>query len=326
MRRRRIYWPRSCFSEGAGLAFRSIGTNLTGAHRGEFSTLAENLSRLADLGADFVELWPEELGLIVAGRLDGARVSRMAEVFAEAGLSYTVHAPLETNLMDFRSGLPHREALEASLRFAGEVGADVMVCHAGQRHNVRDARVNPRSQLATEREALREAGDLAGELGVTIAVENYYPDLKVMRGEVYDYSLWPSELAEQVSDVDHPSVAVCLDTGHAALAAEALDFDLVEECAAAAPLVRHVHLHDNFRKVNPSGEPPVSESRVFGLGDLHLPPGMGEVPLAELLGSVEFPRNPSCCAELSDESPHLVEEALEGARKIAEPLREPVAF
>ena len=172
--------------------------------------------------------------------------------------------------MDLSAYEAQRGVLEATIRFAGSVGAGVVVCHAGQRIGPRDARHSLRQQLAAERLALRQAGDMAGELGVTIAVENYYPELPVVRGAVYDYSVWPSELAEQISAVDHLAVGICLDVGHAALASGVFGFDYIEECANIAPLVRHVHLHDNLQKTNLTGEPPVSEHPVYGLGDLHL--------------------------------------------------------
>lgn len=293
-----------------------VGTNLTGAYQHDLGALAEDLEVLEDLAPDFVEVWPELLGVIAAGKLDRSRADLAKEALLDARLSYTVHAPLDVNLMDTRSGLPHRRMLEASIRFAGEVSAPIVVCHAGQRLAKRDALVSFEEQTCAQREALREAGDLAGELGVVLAVENYYPDARVVAGEVYDPSVRPSELAGTVADADHPAVGVCLDTGHAALSAFASGFDLFEECRKAAPLVRHVHVQDNFGRVNLSAEPPVSEHRALGLGDLHLPPGSGSIPLAELFESVEFPLSPSYCAELSDEYPHLVEEALAGARRV----------
>lgn len=304
----------------------SVGTNLTGIYRGDLTSLPDELSHLDRLAPDFVEVWPEFLGLVVAGELDRGRTSRSIGILLDAGLSYTVHAPMEINLMDISSGLPHRRMLEESIRFAAETGAPTVVCHAGQRLARRDALVSFKEQIVAQREALREAGDLAGGLGVTIAVENYYPDARVVAGEIYDPSTRPSELAGMVSDVNHPSVGMCLDTGHAALSAAAFGFDLFEECAEAAPLVRHVHIQDNFQKVNLAGEPPVSEHRAFGFGDLHLPPGSGTITLVELFESVDFPFASSYCAELSDEFPHLVGEALAGTRRIVrEAEREPLA-
>ena len=298
------------------MAFRSVGINLPRLHLDGVRGLAEDLETLRRAAPDFVEVWPHHMGVILGGGLDAARLRAVRELLLETGLAYTVHAPLEVNLMDLSSHGLQRDVLDASLRFANHIGAEVLVCHAGQRLGARDARHSIRDQLSAERSALRDAGDLAGELGVTIAVENYYPEQPILRGAVYDYSVWPSQLAEQISAVDHPAVGICLDVGHAALAAGVFGFDYLEECAAVAPLVRHVHLHDNLQRTNLAGEPPVSEHAVYGLGDLHLPPGRGTIPLDDLFWRVNFPENPACCVELSPELYSLVPEALLAAREL----------
>ena len=298
------------------MVFRSVGTNLSRLYVDGVGGLAEDLGELKSAGPDFVEIWPQNLGVILGGRLDANRLRAVGELLLEADLEYTVHAPLEVNLMDLTSHGLQREVLDASLRFAKGIGAGVVVCHAGQRVGTRDARHSMRDQLSAERSALREAGGLAGELGVTIAVENYYPERPILRGTVYDYSVWPSQLAEQISAIDHPAVGICLDVGHAALAAGFFGFDFIEECAAVAPLVRHVHLHDNLQRTNLTGEPQVSEHIAFGLGDLHLPPGRGTIPLEDLFRRMDFPERPSCCVELSPEGFSLVPGALQAGREL----------
>jgi sugar phosphate isomerase/epimerase len=310
------------------MTFRSVGTNLSGLYAESVPSLAQDLEALERIAPDFVEVWPQNLGVILGGGLDTTRLRMVEGPLLETDLTYTVHAPLEVNLMDLTSHGLQRDVLEASLRFADCIGAGVVVCHAGQRVGARDARHSMRAQLSAERSALREAGALAEELGVSIAVENYYPEQPILRGAVYDYSVWPSQLAEQISAVDHPEVGICLDVGHAALAAAFFGFDFVEECSAMASLVRHVHLHDNLQRTNLTGEPQVSEHTVYGLGDLHLPPGRGTIPLEDLLRRMEFPENPSCCVELSAELFSLVPEALHAAREISLVVaaREPVSL
>ena len=302
------------------MAFRSVGINLPCLYREDLSGLADDLESLKTPGPDFAEVWPHHLGVILGGSLDAHRLQQVRERLLKTDLAYTVHAPLEVNLMDLTANDVQRDVLKASIWFANSIGADVVVCHAGQRIGARDAWHSLREQLAAERSALREAGDLAGELGVTIAVENYYPELPIVRGVVYDYSVWPSDLAEQISAVDHPAVGLCLDVGHAALAAGVFGFDYFEECATVAPLVRHIHLHDNLMRTNVTGEPPVSEHPIFGLGDLHLPPGRGAIPLKEMFRLVDFPENPACCVELSPELYALAPEALRSARELTEPV------
>jgi sugar phosphate isomerase/epimerase len=298
------------------LAFRSVGTNLSRLYLDNLYQLSEDLETLKGAGADFVEIWPHHLGVILGGSLDEIRLSAVGDLLLEADLVYTVHAPLEVNLMDPTSPALQRDVLDASLRFAHAIGAEVVVCHAGQRVAARDFRHCMRDQLIDERSALRWAGDLAEDLGLAIAVENYYPELPIVRGEVYDYSVWPSELAEQIHKVRHPAVGICLDVGHAALAAGVFGFDYIEECAALAPLVRHVHLHDNLQRTNLTDGPAVSEHTVYGLGDLHLPPGRGTIPLGDLFRRMNFPESPSCCVELSPENFSQVPEALQAAREL----------
>ena len=300
------------------MAFRSVGINLPHLNLDGVSRLIEDLEALKSVGPDFVEIWPHYLGVILGGDLNPGRLHAVQEVLLEADLAYTVHAPLEINLMDLTAPHLQRDVLHASLRFAHSIGAEVVVCHAGQRVGPRDALYSLRDQLTAERSALRETGDIAGELGITVAVENYYPELPVIRGAIYDYSVWPSELAEQISAVDHTAVGICLDVGHAALAACVFGFDYAEECATVAPLVRHIHLHDNLGRTNLTGELQVSEHYVYGLGDLHLPPGRGNIPLGEMLRRVDFPENPACCVELCPDLYSLAPEAIQAARQLGE--------
>ena len=298
------------------MAFRSVGINQPCLRLDGLFGLAEDLEVLKSAAADFVELMPHELGVILGGGLDASRLLIVQELLLETDLSYTVHAPLEMNLMNLTALDLQCDVLDASLRFANSIGAEVVVCHAGQRLGPRDARYSFKEQLAAERFTLREAGEQAGEFGVTIAVENYYPELPIVQGVIYNYSVRPSELAEQISAVDHPAVGLCLDVGHAALAAEVFGFDYFEECATVAPLVRHVHLHDNLMKTNLTGVPPVSEHPVYGWGDLHLPPGRGAIPLEDLFRRVDFPEEHSCCVEIFSDFYSLASEALQAAREL----------
>ncbi len=193
------------------MALRSVGISQLRPCLDGVSGIAEDLQTLKSAGADFVEVFPDQLGLILGGGLNPVRLRSIREKLLETDLAYTVHAPLDMNLMDLTAPDLYRGVLDASLRFASGIGAEVVVCHAGQRIGPRDARYSFKEQLAAERTALREAGDLAAELGVTIAVENYYPELPIIQGVVYDYSVWPRELAEQVCAVGHPAVGICPD-------------------------------------------------------------------------------------------------------------------
>ncbi|MEJ7654650.1 MAG: TIM barrel protein, partial [Chloroflexia bacterium] len=159
-----------------------------------------------EAGADFVELAPHRLGAIVGGELESRRTRTLARIMADSGLGCTVHASDRLNLMEVERHALQRRICENTLRFAAEVGAGVVVYHAGQRHAVRDVRHSLRYQLALERRALWDMGDIAAELGVTIAVENSYPEPLILTGAMYAYGAWLAELADQIYAVDHPAV------------------------------------------------------------------------------------------------------------------------
>ena len=90
------------------------------------------------------------MGVILGGNLDAQRSQPVRELLLKADLAYTVHAPLEVNLMDLTAPDVQRDVLKASLWFANSIGADVMVCNTGQRIGSRNARYSLREQLTSE--------------------------------------------------------------------------------------------------------------------------------------------------------------------------------
>src|SRR5918997_425882 len=85
------------------MAFRSVGTNLSRLYLDGLGGLAEDLGTPKGAGPDFVEVWPQNLGVILGGGLDTNRLRAVEDLLMEAELAYTVHAPLEVNLMDLNS-------------------------------------------------------------------------------------------------------------------------------------------------------------------------------------------------------------------------------
>ena len=61
------------------MAFRSVGINLPHPYLDGACGLSEHLEETKEAGADFVELWPQSLGVIVGGELDGARLNSVLE-------------------------------------------------------------------------------------------------------------------------------------------------------------------------------------------------------------------------------------------------------
>jgi sugar phosphate isomerase/epimerase len=120
-----------------------------------------------------------------------------------------------------------------------------------------------------------------------IAVETWMPY------DEYSYAVWPEQLARQVEAIDHPAVGVCLDSGHLLLSAHWFGFDYLAAVERLAPLVNHLHLQDLFRPYSSMPGGPL------GTGDLHLPPGWGEVPFDDMFSRVDYPRRPVFMVEIA---------------------------
>src|SRR5207253_5325033 len=101
--------------------------------------------------------------------------------------------------------------------------------------------------------------------------------------------------AAQVEAIDHPAVGACLDFSHLFLASEWFGFDFLDGVRRLAPLASHLHVQDAF------GISADVEVPALGIGDLHLPPGWGTVPLADAFAAGDFVQRPVFVVELLDE-------------------------
>jgi hypothetical protein len=97
------------------MAFRSVGINLPRLYLEGVSGLTDDLESLKNAGRDFAELWANHLGVILGGSLDAHRLQPVREMLLKTELAYTVHAPLEVNLMDLTAHDVQRDVLKASI-------------------------------------------------------------------------------------------------------------------------------------------------------------------------------------------------------------------
>src|SRR5215471_13635885 len=185
------------------------------------AALRHVLAKVGALGCTHAELRTKLLGVIVDGRLQPTRLAALREAIADSPVRLTLHGSrvgtsVVGNLFD-TSTSAQRASVDADLALAGAIGADVLVYHSGLlRYPYGDDRAIA-AGLAAERDALRALGDEAGRLGVRIAVENLDPTAGSVTRRAYGLRL--DHLAEQIVGVDHPRVGICLDVGHAFLAA-----------------------------------------------------------------------------------------------------------
>ena len=255
----------------AGFGFATIG------ERSDLSGLDRALGVIEDAGASHAELALFAAELIAGGRVLPEARRRLEAICAKRRLRYTAHGTLAVNFMD-EPNLPlHKAVCLANLELAAAVGASVLVQHPGVVAARPDHELDRLHGL--ERAAWREMGDHAGRLGVRIAVETLFVESEA------EYTADPVRLAAELRAVGHPQVVGTLDVSHSYLMTGFRGTDFAEAVAAFAPVTGHFHLHDSF------GRPPGSlfgfytdsERVAYGVGDLHLPFGWGDIPFASLL-------------------------------------------
>jgi len=287
-------------------------------HVADLGELSQLVAGFADSDFTHVELGANGLGVVIAGMAHPARLQALRQALSRCRQRLTLHGSWTGsgrvgNLLDPRSRLAQVGGLMADLEIAAAIGAEVVVYHAGTLGSAYEDDAALEAGLAGERDALRQLGEQAAQHGIVIAVENRAPTPRVIARRSYGMRL--DLVAGQVEAVGHPNVTMCLDTGHAFLAAQYLGFDFLGAVRSAAPLVGHVHLADNFGRIGPP-DADLREMEFLGEGDLHLPPGWGAIPLREML-SIPFPRDPVIILEIRHLRHH--QEALAAYRKLLPP-------
>jgi sugar phosphate isomerase/epimerase len=181
-----------------------------------------------------------------------------------ADLRLVLHAP-----DDLLAGShEHDRQLDGALTYAWVAGSDLVVYH-GARVPIAGGKV--RDRLDDEERSLRRALRRAAALGVRLAIENLAPVYPGPELVCHD----PSAIAGLVRRLDSEHAGMCLDIGHAHIAAELAGCGLLELIEPVLERVILFHVHDNLgartRAPSRGGLEPLRL-------DLHLAPAAGTLP------------------------------------------------
>lgn len=269
----------------------TLSTNIhDGRLDGSLAKLPGDLERIRRMGLNGVEIGIHGLDAIRCGRLDERRMREFRAIAMDFPLRLSFHAPDSLDLMSDVEPQLHRAVLRSCLEFCAEVGAEVLVVHPGRWVNEADFGVRKRwrpgpaeaeDRMEAEAELLREAAEAFPS--VCMALENARPYLPY---SPYAYAEFPDQLAAQVARVARRNVRICLDTGHLHMASRLHGYDAVEAVRLMTNRIVHLHVHDNFGRTGNWTEKTQTQLVPFGRGDLHMPPGMGDIDFAALLGDL----------------------------------------
>ena len=226
-------------------------------------TLPAALERLVGLGWGCFELSTEHLEAIDGDGDPPARIAEAKAALERLGVSMPqAHGYLGANVAhpDQARREGDRATLGRHLAHCAALGVRTVVMHPG---------VTPwttRAQLAgilkLNREAFTRLGELAGELGLTIGIENTMDPTR-SGGRVL--GALPQELLELVAGVGSPALGITFDTSHA----HCQRLDLPAAIREFGRLLCATHISDND-----------------GSGDQHRMPGVGTIDWPAVVGAL----------------------------------------
>jgi sugar phosphate isomerase/epimerase len=208
--------------------------------------LTDELDLAIRLGASVLEILPEWSRLPDPALVRGQVADRGLSIHSAHGSwgARTIRARrVDLGALDPAIYRESIDDLKACVDWLAAAGGKYLVVHPGGL-SLPEEREARRQALAC---GLRELADHASGSGVIACVENMPPG-------VHPGSR-TADLAELLRELDHPHLALALDTGHANLTASA-----AAETRAAGSLLATTHVHDNN-----------------GRQDSHEPPGHGTI-------------------------------------------------
>ncbi len=249
---------------------KGLGVNVdTRRISGSLAKLERELEFFSEVGFEYVEIPPAGLDVIMKGELIPTRVKKVRQILSKFDFRYTVHAPDVVNLRRLTNPM-HKKVLQASIEFAGAIGAENVVYHCGKTSEEID--YSEKQQKRAEIRALKSLAEVAKENGVTIGVEN-----------LAFHSI--DEVIGVIEAVSHPNVKMTLDIAHLFIAANYHGWDYISEIKKALPYAVELHVSDTFGEAQERYRdiPDFEGFRLmYGVGDLHLPIGYGDIPFTDV--------------------------------------------
>jgi len=261
-----------------------LGISLRSLAR-DTSDFAERISEVATFNPDSIELSCFAQDLIINGSVITDRAVNMKSILAEYQIVATMHGPLSFNLLDSKENIQrHIDVAESYLELGAILGVTAMVLHTGFCPEIGPEQLAERYDI--QRQGLYHIAEQAKLRDLTIYLENIFP--------FYDgaHTALPSKLASELLEINHSHLKGCFDVSHGYIACSAYNADLVSEVKQISPVSPHWHVHDSFGQPTKSLKPYThSESLSYGIGDLHLAVGHGNLPWNDVLNAATIAEN-----------------------------------
>lgn len=241
---------------------RKIGINIdTLRLNGSFENLERELKLFSEMGFDCAELPPAGMSLIFNSNLKNESLKKLVEITSRFNLLYTIHGPDPINLASRR-----QEDLQIMIKIfeiASAINASVIVYHCAY------TRGNKKS-FEKEVQTIKAIADRLGSS--ILALENTH--------QMVD------EVLEVVEAVSSEKVKLLIDLGHLYIRCNADRSRFFKQIEMGLEKAVEIHIHDNFGKQSEGFDESIKNAThfayLYGVGDLHLPLGLGTIPFDEV--------------------------------------------
>ena len=238
---------------------------------GDDSKLHDCLEVVRKSGGNCCELIMQSMDVLLNGRLLEPRVLAVKKILMDYDFTYSIHMPysFQPQTMGEIEGLAF---FKACIDFAKQIGASNITVHASS------IEVGDENSLLKDIAFYKEIAQYAGDIRIGIENPCYSGEVEQSRMML---GVNPEALAVHIKRIGCKNCGITLDFGHAYLSAADYNRDYVSDIRKMAPLAVHLHVHDNFGKHGEMKNYMDNFSK--GTGDLHLPPGWGEIPWESVL-------------------------------------------
>jgi sugar phosphate isomerase/epimerase len=255
-----------------------LGISLRSIER-DASDIEARINEVVQYEPDSIELMCFAQDLIGDGKVLIHRAEQVRRSLDYHSIVATMHGPISFNLLDSSDHLDqHLRVGLAYVDLGVVLGITGMVIHTGYCSERNETAL--KSRYAAQRDGLKHLADYAGRHGITIYLENIFPFFKGV------HTALPTRLADEILAIDHPHLFGCFDVSHAYIACTAYGANLPNEAKQISPIAPHWHVHDSFGRPDTGLKPHTrSECLAYGIGDLHLAVGGGDLPWSSVLNA-----------------------------------------
>jgi len=295
-----------------------LGLGVTiGTGTSDLNTVAKHMDLAEKHDLEFVELSIYDWNIICGRKIILSELNKLKSLCKNHNLNFSVHGELSVNFLDEENIDFHKEVLKRDIEVASEINASHLVTHFGitSINNFNDTN-KFNSLLKLQRDTYEEIGDYAKSHNVILTVENLF--------NFFDEQIHvplPNIIFDQLKIINHSNVKATLDFSHGYINCEHYKVDFIDQISIMATISKHLHVHDSFGLQKKIWTYNNSEELSYGLGDLHLPIGWGNIPFDRIFEKLEFAKGLILILEIQERFIEYIPETIKKAKILFDKAR-----